>query len=80
MRVFALICALFLACTPARAQENRLLVFAAASLTEAMTEVGEAYAQSGKPKPVFLKAGDTMSLGIEGLGEQHQKVVAYKKH
>jgi 2-keto-4-pentenoate hydratase/2-oxohepta-3-ene-1,7-dioic acid hydratase in catechol pathway len=29
---------------------------------------------------VFLQAGDTMSLGIAGLGEQHQKVVAYKKH
>ena len=25
----------------------------------------------------FLKAGDTMSLGIEGLGEQHQRVVAF---
>jgi 2-keto-4-pentenoate hydratase/2-oxohepta-3-ene-1,7-dioic acid hydratase in catechol pathway len=25
-----------------------------------------------------LKRGDTMSLGIEGLGEQHQKVVAFK--
>jgi 2-keto-4-pentenoate hydratase/2-oxohepta-3-ene-1,7-dioic acid hydratase in catechol pathway len=36
--------------------------------------------KNGKPKPVFLKAGDTMSLGIEGLGEQHQKVIAYKKH
>ena len=36
--------------------------------------------KNGKPAPVFLKAGDTMSLGIEGLGEQHQRVVAYKKH
>jgi 2-keto-4-pentenoate hydratase/2-oxohepta-3-ene-1,7-dioic acid hydratase in catechol pathway len=36
--------------------------------------------KNGKPAPVFLKAGDTMSLGIQGLGEQHQKVVAYKKH
>ncbi|HEX6693008.1 MAG TPA: fumarylacetoacetate hydrolase family protein [Burkholderiales bacterium] len=30
-----------------------------------------------KPNPVFLKAGDVMTLGIRGLGEQKQKVVAY---
>jgi len=30
---------------------------------------------SQKP-PVFLGVGDTVSLGIEGLGEQHQSVVA----
>ncbi|CAB3794302.1 ureidoglycolate lyase [Pararobbsia alpina] len=29
-----------------------------------------------KPVPVFLKAGQTMRLGIEGLGEQQQKTVA----
>ncbi|MCW3473060.1 fumarylacetoacetate hydrolase family protein [Limobrevibacterium gyesilva] len=29
-----------------------------------------------KPKPVFLKVGQTMHLGIEGLGEQMQTVVA----
>ena len=28
--------------------------------------------------PKFLKAGDTLALGIEGLGEQRQKVVAYQ--
>ena len=27
-----------------------------------------------KPNPVFLKAGDTMRLGIDGLGEQKQQV------
>ncbi|NIO39634.1 MAG: hypothetical protein GTO41_05235 [Burkholderiales bacterium] len=27
-----------------------------------------------KPKPVFLKAGDTMRLGIDGLGQQKQAV------
>ncbi|MFD0916969.1 fumarylacetoacetate hydrolase family protein [Pseudahrensia aquimaris] len=27
-----------------------------------------------KPKPVFLKEGDVMELGIEGLGQQKQKV------
>jgi 2,4-didehydro-3-deoxy-L-rhamnonate hydrolase len=30
-----------------------------------------------KPDPVFLKPGDTMVVGIRGLGEQRQKVVAY---
>jgi 2-keto-4-pentenoate hydratase/2-oxohepta-3-ene-1,7-dioic acid hydratase in catechol pathway len=30
-----------------------------------------------KPAPVFLKPGDVMTLGIRGLGEQRQKVVAY---
>ena len=28
--------------------------------------------------PKFLKPGDTVRLGIAGLGEQEQKVVAYK--
>jgi 2,4-didehydro-3-deoxy-L-rhamnonate hydrolase len=32
-----------------------------------------------KPKARFLKAGDVMALGIEGLGEQKQQVIAYKK-
>ena len=30
-----------------------------------------------KPQPVYLKPGDVMRLGIEGLGEQHQKVHAW---
>jgi ureidoglycolate lyase len=29
-----------------------------------------------KPDPVFLKPGNVMHLGIEGLGEQRQEVVA----
>jgi len=29
-----------------------------------------------KPVPIFLKAGQTMQLGIDGLGEQMQKLVA----
>jgi len=29
-----------------------------------------------KPTPVFLKPGDVMTLSIQGLGEQRQKVVA----
>jgi 2-keto-4-pentenoate hydratase/2-oxohepta-3-ene-1,7-dioic acid hydratase in catechol pathway len=32
-----------------------------------------------KPEPVFLKRGDMMRLGIDGLGEQKQKVVAFKR-
>ena len=32
-----------------------------------------------KPNPRYLKAGDVMTLGIEGLGEQRQEVVAFKK-
>lgn len=30
-----------------------------------------------KPSPVYLKPGDVMTLGIEGLGEQRQNVVAF---
>jgi len=30
-----------------------------------------------KPEPEFLKVGDVMTLGIKGLGEQKQKVVAW---
>ncbi|MEJ2377463.1 MAG: fumarylacetoacetate hydrolase family protein, partial [Pseudolabrys sp.] len=32
-----------------------------------------------KPEPQFLQPGDVVTLGIEGLGEQKQKVVAFKK-
>jgi 2-keto-4-pentenoate hydratase/2-oxohepta-3-ene-1,7-dioic acid hydratase in catechol pathway len=31
-----------------------------------------------KPEPKFLKAGDAVTLGIDGLGEQRQKVVKFK--
>ncbi|RYX89966.1 MAG: 2-hydroxyhepta-2,4-diene-1,7-dioate isomerase, partial [Bradyrhizobiaceae bacterium] len=30
----------------------------------------------GMKPPKFLEVGDVMTLGIEGLGEQKQKVVA----
>jgi 2,4-diketo-3-deoxy-L-fuconate hydrolase len=33
---------------------------------------------AGKKPPRFLKAGDTMALGIDGLGRQAQRVVAWK--
>jgi ureidoglycolate lyase len=29
-----------------------------------------------KPNPVWLKPGDVVTLGIEGLGEQQQNIVA----
>jgi 2-keto-4-pentenoate hydratase/2-oxohepta-3-ene-1,7-dioic acid hydratase in catechol pathway len=32
-----------------------------------------------KPEPKFLKAGDVVTLGIQGLGEQRQKIVAGRK-
>jgi 2-keto-4-pentenoate hydratase/2-oxohepta-3-ene-1,7-dioic acid hydratase in catechol pathway len=32
-----------------------------------------------KPNPEYLKAGDVVTLGIAGLGEQKQKVIAWKK-
>jgi 2-keto-4-pentenoate hydratase/2-oxohepta-3-ene-1,7-dioic acid hydratase in catechol pathway len=31
-----------------------------------------------KPTPQFLKPGDVVRLGIDGLGEQEQKVVPYR--
>ena len=31
----------------------------------------------GLNPPAYLRAGDTVSLGIEGLGSQTQKVKAY---
>jgi 2-keto-4-pentenoate hydratase/2-oxohepta-3-ene-1,7-dioic acid hydratase in catechol pathway len=33
----------------------------------------------GMKPPLFLKAGDTMTLGVEGLGEQHQTVLPFKR-
>ena len=32
----------------------------------------------GMKPPKYLKKGDVMTLGIEGLGEQRQLVTAYK--
>jgi len=41
--------------------------------------VGMGVKVNGKSAPVFLKPGDVMTLGVEGLGSQTQKVVGYKK-
>jgi 2,4-didehydro-3-deoxy-L-rhamnonate hydrolase len=32
-----------------------------------------------KPHPIFLKPGDVMTLGIDGLGEQRQEVIAWQR-
>ena len=41
--------------------------------------VGMGVKKDGQPAPVYLKKGDIMHLGIQGLGEQTQKVVAFKR-
>lgn len=33
----------------------------------------------GMKPPLYLKKGDQMALGIDGLGEQRQAVVAFKR-
>ena len=33
----------------------------------------------GLTPPVYLRAGDIMELGIDGLGVSRQKVIAFKK-
>jgi 2-keto-4-pentenoate hydratase/2-oxohepta-3-ene-1,7-dioic acid hydratase in catechol pathway len=40
--------------------------------------VGMGVKKDGQSAPVYLKRGDVMTLGIDGLGEQRQKVVAFK--
>jgi len=40
--------------------------------------VGMGVKKDGQPAPLYLKRGDVMTLGIAGLGEQCQKVVAFK--
>ena len=41
--------------------------------------VGMGIKKDGQAAPRFLRKGDVMTLGIEGLGEQRQTVLAYKK-
>ena len=41
------------------------------------TGTPEGVGMGQKPDPVYLKPGDQIRLGIEGLGEQHQTAVAY---
>ncbi len=44
---------------PARAADPQLIVYAAASLTDVLNEVSEAYVKTGKPKPVFSYAASS---------------------
>jgi 2-keto-4-pentenoate hydratase/2-oxohepta-3-ene-1,7-dioic acid hydratase in catechol pathway len=32
----------------------------------------------GQKPPIFLRAGQRIRLGVDGLGEQQQRTVAYK--
>lgn len=41
--------------------------------------VGMGIKKDGKSAPIYLKRGDVMTLGIDGLGQQRQKVVAFKR-
>ena len=41
--------------------------------------VGMAIKKDGVTTPMYLKKGDVMTLGIEGLGEQRQDVLAFKR-
>lgn len=41
--------------------------------------VGMGVKKDGQSAPIFLKRGDVMALGIEGLGHQRQKVIAFKR-
>lgn len=66
-RVFALFAGFLLLAAPAFAQDKpRLVVFAAASLTEALSEVGKAYAAAGRAAPVFsFAASSALARQIE---------------
>ena len=56
----ALVAAVFAFHPMAKAADaEQTLVFAASSLTDALNEVGEAYAKTGKPKPVFSYAASS---------------------
>ncbi len=54
------------------ADADQTLVFAASSLTDALNEIGEAYAKSGKPKPVFsYAASSALAKQIENGAPAH---------
>ena len=41
--------------------------------------VGMGIRVDGKPAPRFLQKGDVLTLGVGGLGEQRQDVVAHRR-
>ena len=42
------------------------------------TGTPEGVGMGQKPNPIYLKAGDVVELGIEGLGQQRQTAIAYE--
>lgn len=58
MRLFACLLALLLAAAPAEARPGAR-VYAASSLTEAMTALADAYAATGRPRPVLVLAASS---------------------
>lgn len=66
-RLVIAVLALLVGVAPASAGEApRLIVFAAASLTEALSEAGAAYAATGRPAPVFsFAASSALARQIE---------------
>ena len=55
---------------------SRFMTLEPADIITTGTPPGVGHAK--KPQPIFLKPGDTMRLGIDGLGEQRQKIVAWR--
>jgi 2-keto-4-pentenoate hydratase/2-oxohepta-3-ene-1,7-dioic acid hydratase in catechol pathway len=55
---------------------SQLFVMEPGDVIATGTPPGVAYGM--KPTPIWLKAGDVVSLGIAGLGEQRQKIVPFK--
>jgi 2-keto-4-pentenoate hydratase/2-oxohepta-3-ene-1,7-dioic acid hydratase in catechol pathway len=49
------------------------------ALTGRMPVLGRSEHRAEKEHLVWLKEGDVMTLGIDGLGEQRQNVVPYRK-
>ncbi len=66
VRILTLVLLLCFAGSVRAADDAKLLVFAASSLTEVMNEVGDAYAKTGQPRPVFsFAASSALARQIE---------------
>ena len=64
-------------CAQILAYLSRLMTLKPGDLVTTGTPPGVGLGQ--KPTPIWLKPGDTMHLGIDKLGEQKQKVVAWSR-
>ena len=64
---WSLLAALLCACIAVEADaQDKVVIFAAASLTESLTAAADAYAGTGKPKPIFsFGASSTLARQIE---------------